>query len=932
MSYFENEAAKVRIGQSTKLNFLRLNLSMKGLKYIFLFLFGLTLNGVIFASHNRAGEIVYQRVDSNPFKYQITIITYTKTGGQSDDADRCFLVLNYGDGQSDTVYRNNGPSGTNCNHLGQDLGGNTKKNTYTTTHIYPGAGKYTVFMQDQNRNAGVKNIPNSDNVWFYIESEIVIDLNSGGNSAPRLQNPPIDNGCVNQVFLHNPGAVDPDGDSLVYSLVASKTQNGATIPGYVFPNQVSIVPSTLTINNRTGTLSWDAPREQGEYNVAIRIEEWRYNENSGDMAFVGSTLRDMQININTCEDKSPPVINDMQKQCVQAGKVLRVLAIASDQDQDNIDFSATGYPLEPDQGGSLDPDGITAGESPVSMEFIWNTNCSHVQYESYWVYFKAKENLGSSEEELVDFEELEIQVVAPPVDILSVTPAGASLILNWTIAPCEGADGYDIYRYNDSLGYVASNCNTGVPESLGYIKIGRNNGIDNTSFTDDSNGNGLIHGQRYCYMIVATYPDRSESYASLEACGELIRDVPILNKASVGATDLSVGVDSIAWYKPIELKTNTFAPPYSYQLSRATNGAGPFEIIYNGPESNDFLSLDTQVVVNDLNTEELQYFYSIELLAGPNKESVGKSRNAATIYLESTPSDNTLTLNWNVNVPWSNTEYVIYKFKTDTDSLDVYYELARTSETTYVDEGLVNLKEYRYFVKSIGSYSAEDLRDTLVNFSQIHTGIPKDLQAPCTPPNRLIEGDCNLDQTTIRWNNPNNFCEGVDDVLGYHIYYAPQLGQTTELVQVNASADDTIYVASNLESIAGCYFVTAIDSFDNESETGEALCIDNCPIYELPNVFTPGNDGTNDYFIPFPYKFIESINITIYNRWGNVLFESTDPDINWDGTDMRGGNPVPDGTYFYVCTVNEIRLVGIVAREIRGSFTIIRERDKQIAK
>ena len=67
-----------------------------------------------------------------------------------------------------------------------------RKNTYITTHIYPGAGKYTVFMQDQNRNAGVKNIPNSDNVWFYIESEIVIDLNSGGNSAPRLQNPPID--------------------------------------------------------------------------------------------------------------------------------------------------------------------------------------------------------------------------------------------------------------------------------------------------------------------------------------------------------------------------------------------------------------------------------------------------------------------------------------------------------------------------------------------------------------------------------------------------------------------------------------------------------------------------------------------------------------------------------------------------------------------
>lgn len=902
---------------------------MNGLKTYFVFIFGVLLSTITLASHNRAGEIVYQRVDSNPFKYQITIITYTKTGGPSDDADRCFLVLHYGDELSDTVYRNNGPAGNSCLHIGEDLGGNTKKNTYTTTHIYPGAGRYKVYMQDQNRNAGIKNFENSDNVWFYIESEIVIDLSSGGNSAPRLQNPPIDNGCVDMVFLHNPGAVDPDGDSLVYSLVASKTQDGATIPGYVFPNQVSVAPSSLTINPRSGTLRWDSPREQGEYNVAIRIEEWRYNEHSGDMAFVGSTLRDMQININVCQPKEPPVIDAMQKQCIQAGKVLRVLARASDQDGDNLDFSATGFPLQSGEGGSLDPNGINGGQSPVNMEFIWNTNCSHVQYESYWVYFKAKENIASSEEELVDFEELEIQVVAPPVDILSVSPAGASLVLNWTTAPCEGADGYDIYRFNDSLGYVASNCNTGVPEALGYQLIGRNEGIDNTTYTDDDNGEGLIHGQRYCYMIVATYPDRSESYASLEACGELIRDVPILNKTSVGVTDSFNGVDSIAWYKPIELKTNIFLPPYSYSLSRSNSPNGPFEVIYSGPESNDFMSLDTQYVDIGLNTAVEQYFYSVELLSGPNKESAGKSRNAATIYLESTPSDNKLTLNWKVSVPWTNSEYVLYKLN---DSTQEFYELARTSETSYVDAGLANLREYRYKVKSIGSYSAEDLGDTLINFSQIHTGIPKDLQAPCTPPNRFIEGDCNLDQTTIRWNNPNGVCDEVDDVLSYNIYYAPQLGLTTELVQVNSSPFDTTYIVSNSTSIAGCYFITAIDSFGNESETGEALCIDNCPIYELPNVFTPGNDGKNDVFAPFPYKFIESIDITIYNRWGNILFETTDPDINWNGVETRTGKLVPDGTYFYVCTVYEIRLAGIVAREIRGSFTIIGSGDTQIAK
>ena len=119
--------------------------------------------------------------------------------------------------------------------------------------------------------------------------------------------------------------------------------------------------------------------------------------------------------------------------------------------------------------------------------------------------------------------------------------------------------------------------------------------------------------------------------------------------------------------------------------------------------------------------------------------------------------------------------------------------------------------------------------------------------------------------------------------------------------------------------------VTAVDSFGNESDSGSTLCIDNCPIYELPNVFTPGDDGKNDLFTPFPYKFIESVDVTIFNRWGNIVFETKDPDINWDGKEMKSGKQVSDGVYYYMCTVNEIRLVGIVQRELRGSFTVFNQ-------
>jgi gliding motility-associated-like protein len=63
---------------------------------------------------------------------------------------------------------------------------------------------------------------------------------------------------------------------------------------------------------------------------------------------------------------------------------------------------------------------------------------------------------------------------------------------------------------------------------------------------------------------------------------------------------------------------------------------------------------------------------------------------------------------------------------------------------------------------------------------------------------------------------------------------------------------------------------------------------------EIPNVFTPNNDGFNDIFT---YKNQEQfdINLEIYNRWGNLLFKSFNE--NWDGTFK--GEKVSPGVYFY---------------------------------
>jgi gliding motility-associated-like protein len=105
---------------------------------------------------------------------------------------------------------------------------------------------------------------------------------------------------------------------------------------------------------------------------------------------------------------------------------------------------------------------------------------------------------------------------------------------------------------------------------------------------------------------------------------------------------------------------------------------------------------------------------------------------------------------------------------------------------------------------------------------------------------------------------------------------------------------------------------------------------DACPIYELPNVFTPNADQYNDFLVPINYPStnpkanVDRIELTIFNRWGNVVFETADPAINWDGKNQRTGQDCADGTYFYVCEVFFQGFDGPVQQRLQGSITIIR--------
>jgi len=89
---------------------------------------------------------------------------------------------------------------------------------------------------------------------------------------------------------------------------------------------------------------------------------------------------------------------------------------------------------------------------------------------------------------------------------------------------------------------------------------------------------------------------------------------------------------------------------------------------------------------------------------------------------------------------------------------------------------------------------------------------------------------------------------------------------------------------------------------------------------EVPNVFTPNNDGTNDYFQLLFFGGIKTFNCTILNRWGQVVREYDNPAFMWDGKD-ESGEDVLEGVYFYIA-----KAVSNGGNEImkHGNVTLVR--------
>ena len=107
--------------------------------------------------------------------------------------------------------------------------------------------------------------------------------------------------------------------------------------------------------------------------------------------------------------------------------------------------------------------------------------------------------------------------------------------------------------------------------------------------------------------------------------------------------------------------------------------------------------------------------------------------------------------------------------------------------------------------------------------------------------------------------------------------------------------------------------VCSVNNASCTSDSSEVIINISESYLAVPNVFTPNGDGKNDEF-RVAYRSIKEFHCWVYNRWGKLVYEWTDPVKGWDGT--INGRPAAEGAYYYV-----IRALGTDAPK-NASYTM----------
>jgi gliding motility-associated-like protein len=140
-----------------------------------------------------------------------------------------------------------------------------------------------------------------------------------------------------------------------------------------------------------------------------------------------------------------------------------------------------------------------------------------------------------------------------------------------------------------------------------------------------------------------------------------------------------------------------------------------------------------------------------------------------------------------------------------------------------------------------------------------------------------------LENAVYAWTGPNDFSSNLQ---------SPSI-QDADTIQIGTYSLNVTWMNCSSELLFVDVNVIHCDSLD----------------FFIPEGFSPNKDGINDLFVIRGIQAFPANDFTIYNRWGDKVFEANGYDNTWDGTSsfgfLVGSDLLPVGTYFYILHLND---------------------------
>jgi len=349
-----------------------------------------------YASHAVGADLSYTCLGGNQYEFQLAF--YRDCDGISAPTSPSITISSGSCGQQTSLTLTQQSfsevsdlcatqiANSSCN--GGSLPG-IEEYIYTGTFTLPANCADWVFSYSVCcRNGLITNSQNPNSFDLYVESTLN-NLNAPCNSSPYFTTRPVPYLCSGQLINYNHGAIDPDGDSLVYTLVNPLDGPAVPVP-YIAPFTPTY-PLTTTPANSFGFDSFSGqmtfnPSGQQIAILAVLVEEYRNGIK------IGSVVRDMQVIIlgtcaNTAPDVTPPtpggvsggtIMGNVFQVC--AGNTLGFTILASDNDPTDTLTVTTNIPTAI-PGATV----TTTGVNPVIITFNWPTTSNDVGVYSFTI-------------------------------------------------------------------------------------------------------------------------------------------------------------------------------------------------------------------------------------------------------------------------------------------------------------------------------------------------------------------------------------------------------------------------------------------------------------------------------------------------------------------------------------------------------------------